>query len=326
MRRFKNILAVYDSRVGAEETLLRAQALAISNGARLTVGEVVDQPADAIFQMIVPISDRSNKIDDSLRKERQARLDRIVGTLDSGDGPVRGILIHGAPAHGVSEAVRSDGYDLVIATVDGPARFGERAFRNQSVQLMHKCPCPVWLLKPSDRVNQFARVMAFLDPPKDNKTASLLDCKVLEMSSSLAASESAHLDIFSMWDMAGDVYDSYRCEADENTRNTVIDRLSGEKSKAVGHVLDAVDLPDVPYDLHLQQGKSASKIAAFAKEREADLIVIANPAKSVLEGWLSTNFTEHLLEYVDCSVLAVTPDSASSYMSAAEVRKVVAGV
>lgn len=326
MRRFKNILAVYDSRIGAEDTLLRAQALAVSNGARLTVGEIVSRPSNAILQMIVPQTEQTAKLDVDLLKERQARLDRIAGTLNSGDGPAQALLIQGNPATGVSEAVLRDGYDLVIATVDGPAGFGERAFRNQSALLMENCPCPVWLLKPSERLNRFARVLAFLDPSPETDAPSLLECKVLEMASSLAASERAKLDVFAMWEMVGDDYDSYRCEADKSTRRAVKDRLSGEKFRSVERVITSVEIPDIDFELHIKRGASASIIAEFANAREVDLIVIANPSKSGIEGWWRTNFTKHLLEYVDCSVLAVTADSAATVLSAIETRKVIAGV
>ena len=42
MERFKNIIVVYDLKVGSEAALTRAIDLAITNGARLTMAQVVD--------------------------------------------------------------------------------------------------------------------------------------------------------------------------------------------------------------------------------------------------------------------------------------------
>ena len=77
MKRFSRILAVYDLRVGSEELLRRAQALAQANEARLKIVEVLERlPRDIAQPRPSVVSD--DHLRNRLLEECKARLERVA--------------------------------------------------------------------------------------------------------------------------------------------------------------------------------------------------------------------------------------------------------
>ena len=129
MKRFENILVVYDAEFGSE-----AIALAAANGARLTLAD------------ICPVGQRAP----SFIAERERRLQRTARSLR-----LKGVQNSSALVFvddGVEEIVRQaarGGHDMVVAGSEcrgGTLRrvvYGDRA-----IAPMRRGPCPVWIVKP----------------------------------------------------------------------------------------------------------------------------------------------------------------------------------
>ena len=106
MKRFKNILVIYDLAVGADETLQRAMTLARQNSAYLTVLHTVDPKQETMellferrklmnrlfdhlsldpakFNVLVKFGDRINEILDCVSAKN---IDLIVAPTEQGKG------------------------------------------------------------------------------------------------------------------------------------------------------------------------------------------------------------------------------------------------
>ena len=71
-------------------------------------------------------------------------------------------------------------------------------------------------------------------------------------------------------------------------------------------------------DVHLLKGEPDEVIPTFAKENDVDLIVMGTVARSGLSGMITGNTAERILNEVNCSVLAVKPDTFVSPIKEAE--------
>jgi hypothetical protein len=83
--------------------------------------------------------------------------------------------------------VLRDQHDLVILAAEGKNGVKERLFGGTSMQLMRKCPCPVWVIKPTSREKQM-RILAAVDTTRGlpGCPRESLNPLILQLASSLA--------------------------------------------------------------------------------------------------------------------------------------------
>jgi len=146
MERFRNIL--FAAAGGKEDgaALDRANRLAFSNKARITLVRVVeDMPlaASCFFS-----KERLAELTAATRAVAQADLDRLVEKLDPA---VRAetLVLNGKPFIELIRTVLGQGHDLLIKS--GPAVTDSPALAGTDLHLLRKCPCPVWIIKPTQR-------------------------------------------------------------------------------------------------------------------------------------------------------------------------------
>lgn len=307
MKRFKNILVLYDRGIGDEAALARAAALAKTNDARLTVAEAIEKlPSDALA-LLGPLSARETDIRRRFLEERRAHLERLTASIQH-DGVAAGAsVLHGRPFLEVIRAVLREGYDLVIMTADiwrGLHRIG---FGSTSMHLMRKCPCPVWVMQPKVG-RRFRRIMAAIDPDVTEASPGALDVKIMQLASSLARMEACHLDVLHAWDLSGADLDTSQSEISDEIMSQLVARNKAAHQAAVRRLIETIDLQGVAIDVHLPKGDPVQMIPEFASDKQVDLIVMGTIGRSGISGFLIGDTAEMVLRQVGCSVLAVKPD------------------
>jgi hypothetical protein len=89
------------------------------------------------------------------------------------------------------------------------------------------------------------------------------------------------------------------------------DMRTTAKSRAQGHLDDLLRrdaLQDLRHQIHLVQGEPRLLIPKLAAKERIDLIVMGTFCRTGIPGFLIGNTAEHILQNVDCSVLAVKPE------------------
>src|SRR5690606_6564700 len=96
-------------------------------------------------------------------------------------------------------AVLLHGFDLLIKPAESPD-WVDRLFGSNDMHLLRKCPCPVWLMKPSPKKNH-ANVVAAIDfdPNEPESVEDALNRQILELSSAVALSNSAAFHVVHAW-------------------------------------------------------------------------------------------------------------------------------
>jgi len=85
-------------------------------------------------------------------------------------------------------------------TADSLNGFKHLLFGSASMHLMRKCPCPVWVTKPTER-RRYNRILAAMDVNSSYPQAKELNIEILNLATSLARSDRAMLDIAHMWEV-----------------------------------------------------------------------------------------------------------------------------
>ena len=152
MQRFKKILFVREENTTATSTPRRAAQLARNNNAQLTLCD-----ASKELPRTLP------KLEKTFKKIHESQLMARFENIDLAGIKTKTKLLTGTPFIEIIKEVQRGGHDLVIKSAEGSGGLFSNLFGETDMRLMRKCPCPVWIVKPSKRKN-FSRIVAAVDP------------------------------------------------------------------------------------------------------------------------------------------------------------------
>ncbi|WJG07619.1 universal stress protein [Aliiglaciecola sp. LCG003] len=225
---------------------------------------------------------------------------------------------------GFVETVRSvikNQYDLVIKCADD-VDWLEQLFGSDDMHLLRKCPCPVLMLKPSQK-ETFKNILATVDindefdDLDEYRVQDNLNKKVLDYSAIFAASELSELHIGGAWEAYGE--DFLRHGAFSHLSDDKVDFYTEQTRRECTENMDLLianmksTLGDdsVKYlqpKVHLVKGKPAKEIPQMAKKYAIDLVIMGTVARTGIPGFVIGNTAESILQQVKCSILAIKPD------------------
>jgi len=298
MQRFERILFVNDTGVNAEPAFRRAVRLAAANGAQLTV---ID-----IGQEFPRTMDNLQKVFNKVNEERLQALSNIA----EADGiELRTRMVTGIPFIEVIQEVSQSGHDLVIKSAEGRGGLSSMLFGSTDLNLLRKCPCPVWIIKPSKR-KHYARILASVDPDPSEPANAELNKQILELASSLAAREHSELHILHVWNLS---YESSLRSGRFKIPRTEVDQMvkgtRNQHKQWLDELLAQHDFQELTVKVHLVKGDPGDVIPVTAQKKRVELIVMGTVARTGIPGFIIGNTAEKALNAVDCSVLAVKPGS-----------------
>jgi nucleotide-binding universal stress UspA family protein len=297
MRRFKKILFVNTDGNDQTSALQRAVRLAKSNQAGLKILDIAQR---------FPGTDS-----DAGKAQRLKTLELLVSPFRQ-DLVIDLALAQGPLLPEVVSSVLRDGYDLVIKPAENPG-FLKRLFGSDDMDLLRKCPCPVWLLKLPEK-EKYRCILAAVDfnPMKPEAEVEALNANILALAASLAISDSAALHLAHAWD----AYAEKAMQVDGGIPDEKISShvqkqfMLQQKTlykmweKALVKITEGNPLPPV---FHLPRGGAKKVLVPLAEEIEADLIVMGTLARTGISGLLMGNTAETVLNQASCSVLALKP-------------------
>jgi len=311
MKRFKDILYVVEAGEACGPALERAVSLAESNQACLTVVDVIERvPTD------IDVSEGSD-LQTAMMSTHEQRLKALVDPYRTRI-EIQIKVLQGIPFIEIIREVLRNGRDLVIKVPEAP-NWLDRLFSSANMNLLRKCPCPVWFTKPTPQ-KTYRLILAAVDvddahPPAELKSRHTLNQQILEMASSLALSDFAELHIVHVWEAWGEscLGGPFINMPEEKVlafvekvklqRATNLDALMGEMASNLGQ--ETVDY--LKPKTHLVKGRPPKEIPELAKRIEADLVVMGTVARTGVPGFIMGNTAETILNKIDCSVLAIKP-------------------
>ena len=304
VRLCKSILFVADGSEGEESVLARAVKLASANNAKLTLFAALDaegyQFNDEETRSAVEainkahLEERREELE-SLRQEAASEHPQL--TIDVA-------VETGTMALSVILAVLVNHHDLVVKAAQGDTGKWKRLFGTGDQKLMRKCPCPVWIVKPS-RESHFRRILAAVDVDSTEPDTDALARRIMAHATSLAAEEGSELHVVHVWRLAAETALRGR-QIDTTDVDKIVRSIEGAHESELDRLLDAY-----PYDkrtVHLIKGQAGNVIPDLAESLEVDLVVIGTVGRTGVPGLLIGNTAEKVLNALDCSVLTLKPE------------------
>lgn len=304
MRRFSNILYSPSNQSHDPAALARVVDLATRNSARLTLFGVVAEPT-----RLQRLFDRSHTIEQSAIAARQELLEKLTSATASVDRNHVEVTVEvGRAGVAIIEHVLANGHDLVV--VNDPTPSNTPLVK----RLLRKCPCPVWVIKPTHHATP--RVLAAVNPHPDEADLNRL---ILELASSMVAEFGGDLHVGHAWEVYGEPSDG---AVFNFTPAVEFEQLLAEREQDHRDALTAVladgRFADAPWKIHLERGPADDVIPRMVRTYDIDLLVMGTIARSGIDGVLIGNTAERILDQVRCSILAVKPAGFVSPISTPE--------
>jgi nucleotide-binding universal stress UspA family protein len=292
MRRFKNILSLYDDSIGADDVLTQSVELARANNARLTLIDVVP----------------SNQATEARLAERRKKLSRLKPVVEAeGIQKIETHAFYGTPFLEVVRQVLRTEHDLVIASAEGGSKLQNVFFGSTATHLMRKAPCPVWIVKPGQS-DMYRRILACVDPVAGASGSNALNHSILRLATSLAKDKSAALHVVHAWDVEGKDRDTISSEITDFTRTQILTRHENTHRQRVDSLLADHDLSDIAFQVHLPRATPEKAIIQLVEREDIDLVVMGTISRTGIPGLIIGNAAETVLSAVKCSILTVKPE------------------
>lgn len=295
MRRFTNILF---SPLGDSDNLAairRVVDLARQNGAKLTLFGTV--PESSRRHRLLHTSEFDAAIESAERLHMAERLEHWKKLTDGADVEID--VRAGTAALTVIGRVLAGGYDLVVVTSDE-----DREDRATIKRLSRKCPCPVWVIRPTRAKVQ--RVMVALNPEPDEAD---LNRTLLELAAGMHELHGGELHVATAWELYGEatMRSSAFASAPIELIETYLRTEHDDRLQAIKDLIASSRVPTAPWQIHLSKGSAGSVVPTLVSHHRINLLVMGTLARSGISGLVMGNTAEQVLDDVGCSVIAVKP-------------------
>ena len=306
MTKFRNILLALHGKDNEEKAIRRAFALAKNNKAKLTVVDVLEELPIKMKDLLKIVS--VQELEEAAIKER---LSDIKGLIKSAEAKTRikaetKVLV-GKPQIEIIKEVLRNNNDLVMKTPEGKGTRRLTLFGTIDINLMRKCPCPVWMVKPSKSI-KYSRILAAVDPDPFERVRNELNKEIMELAVSISQSEKSELHIVHAWRLWGEsALRGLRVRASEAEMNRLLQATRNFHKRWLDNLLAEFPLANLEHKVHLRKGDPGILIPDIAKKERIDLIVMGTVCRTGIPGLIIGNTAESVLNQVDCSLLTVKP-------------------
>ncbi len=306
MQRFKSILVIAEEASWTDAVAERAAWLARSNGATLTLADVVDDDRGEFARLLGALSrTRADAVQAEVSQARAARLDALADTLRAKGAAVETLTLTGTSFLSIIRQVLRAGHDLVLKGAHkGPDR---PALRAQDLHLLRKCPCPVWILNGVGEAKS-RHILAAVDPDPTDPVRDALGQMVMELATSLAERDDARLDVLNAWHVQeeGTLRHSM-INVPEQEIAAILRREQTQSRARLDALVDRfTQFANRMRVLHLK-GNAADVVPDHVTSEAVDTLVMGTVGRTGISGLFIGNTAETVLNRVDCSVLAVKP-------------------
>lgn len=250
---------------------------------------------------------------------KQEWLEDTVNSVATDGVSIDTRVLVGKPFIEIIRQVLRNDHDLIIKCADADSSLQELLFSSTDKHLMRKCPCPVWIIKPTER-QKYVRILAAVDQDPEEPIKDALNRQILEMSTSMALAEYSEAHIVHAWEVFDDaVLRSHNWDFSEAEFEAMLEEEATRRRRWLENLVmnygtsaDMNNADVVDIHLHVVKGPAQFVVSELARELAVDLVVMGTVARTGIDGFFMGNTAESILGQLDCSVLTIKPPGFTS--------------
>lgn len=290
MKRFKNILVIYDLGIGADETLDKAIDLAQQNSATLKVLHVLDVAAD--YRDMIG--------------ERKKLMSRLLDGINLESDQFDVIVRSGDLLSEAVSCVEQEKIDLIVTPTQYGNGLAQLLGTDLTAELMRHTLCPIWVVRPGGD-KYYRKIVAAINAEKEKAAQCPINRRILEMAASLAEREGADLEVLYAWEFSKEDKDRLLSELPDHVRHDISQKAHFKAQEALVGVNRAILGKDNKAKAVVRYGDMEDAILDYLKDSGADLLVTEGSPGNPLVNAFMGNRTLRLLNHSHCSVLISRP-------------------
>ena len=305
MKKFNNILFLSKGVMNHNDSLAQSIHLASRNKAKLTGLVVCPHLPD---DMIEYEEHYEGSLIESLQSQIQSSL---LISIDDMDIAVE-LIVAEKPDIETIRYIQKHKIDLVIKEAESSKNhsYGLRAI---DMNLLRKCPCPVWLNRPNNQPSGKQRVAVAIDANVTIEEERALSIDLLQLSRTITDNCDGQLLIISCWEYVLESYlkDNVWLKPSEEELENHIKSAKQKHSVALKALIDDSGIGrDI--SVHQLHGTPDDEIPTCVEQNKVDILVMGTLARTGIEGVIIGNTAENIVQNVSCSLVALKSKQFSS--------------
>lgn len=307
MQDYHHLLYVSHGTHDETEGLKQALSLARNNNAKLKILIVTPQfPGDFPDYQKKYEEALLSQVEDSIRESKEAIR------LGDADIPLTiELMAADKPTIRIIQYAIEHQHDLLVKEAE--QNDSSKGFRAIDMELLRKCPCPVWLCRPIKHSREHIQVAVAVDPETDEAVSKRLGENLLEVSRELADTCSKELHILSCWDYAleSELRNNVFIKIPKEEIEQKVDAAKTQHRERLDALIDQAGMTG-EHVIHHLRGKPEEQIPAFVNNHNIDILVMGTVARTGIPGFIIGNTAENLVQQLPCSVVALKPEGFQS--------------
>lgn len=300
MSLYNNVLVVLDPTTEQQKALDRALQLARCQGCKITAFLSVYEFS---YEMTTMLSgDERESMKQAVLKDRELWINNYLAPArEQGLELDVKVIWHNRPFEAIVKAVLENHYDLVIKGTHDHDVLKSMIFTPTDWHVLRKCPCPVLLVKEHAWPEQ-GNIIAAVNAGSEQEHHISLNQRVINQALEMAALLKAKVHLVNAY--PGTPV-NIAIEIPEFNPQEYNNTMQRHHKEAVKTLATQFMLP--PEQCHVLEGMPEDVIPKLAKKLDAEMVIIGTIGRTGLSAAIIGNTAEHVIDRLDCDVLALKP-------------------
>ena len=307
MDMYQNILVVIDPSIDEQKALQRAIELS-SKMSKISPNHPINITAffsifDFSYEMTTILSSGER---DSMRQmvinEKQQWLDEVIAKNNAPINICSKVVWHNRPFEAIINQVITHDFDLVIKGTHQHDKFKSVVFTPTDWHILRKCPCPVLLVKEHEWPQQ-GNIVAALNVGSDEPEHISLNKTITQQAQTIAQLMDANVHLVNSFPGTPVNIAIEIPEFDVSEYNAA---MKAHHISAMKHHATKFSIP--LNNTHVEEGLPESVIEEVASKLDAELVILGTIGRTGISATLIGNTAEHVIDKLNCDVLALKPD------------------
>ena len=299
METIKRIIAVIDPTKDDQNALARSIDLAKKSGASITAFMTV---YDFSYEMTTMLSgDEREVMRQAVLKDRELWLKDLISPYQNINIDTQ-VIWHNRPYEAIINTVINDKYDLVIKGTHQHGALKAVIFTPTDWHLVRKCPTPVLFVKDMQWPAQ-GNILAAVNAVSENEQHLSLNKRIIKDAQFLCELANAKLNLVNAYP-ATPV--NIAIEIPEFNPGLYNESVKKHHIESTNELANEFNLTSD--QCFIEEGLPEDVIPDVASRLNSELVVIGTVGRTGLSAALVGNTAEHVIDSLDCDVLALKPD------------------
>ena len=305
MMDYQKLLVVVDPTTEEQAALARAVELAIESQAEITVFLSI---FDFSYEMTSILSGQEREaMREGVVNQRKAWLSDIVKPYQK-DGIVINLEViwHNRPFESIIKFAIDGNFDLIVKSTHEHDKLKSVIFTPTDWHLMRKAPVPVLLVKEHDWPVAGKIVCAVNFSAEDDANESL-NGKIIAHAIKLAKQFDAQVHLVNGY--PGTPV-NLAIELPDFDAHTYSETIRLQHEERINYLANAYGI--AVENCHVKEGLPEDVIPDLATKLDAELVILGTIGRTGLSAALIGNTAEHVIDSINCDLLAIKPDGYKS--------------